>query len=168
MTVPRFRFTVFGTPAGQGNLKTGRSGKSYHANDAELREWRGKVRQAAIDHTGAHEWRAPSREDRRLATPCADCGTYRKVHGELLGPVRLEAVLTVARPPSVPASRRWPITRGSSDWDHYARALGDAMSGVIYVDDSQVCDAHVVVSYPVVHPDALHRPGVLIRIWELA
>lgn len=162
MTAPRFLFTVYGTPAGQGNLKTGRHGKSYHANDAELREWRGKVRQAAIDHTGAHEWEAAGRN------PCIWCGTPKKTHGELIGPVRLEAVVTVDRPPSAPKSRLWPITRGSSDWDHYARAIGDALTGVIYPDDSQVIDGRAIVTYPAIHPNALHRPGVLIRIWELA
>jgi Holliday junction resolvase RusA-like endonuclease len=160
MTAPRFQFTVYGVPAGQGNLRGTRHGKLRHANGDELKEWRGKVRQAAIDNTGAHEWEAAGKN------PCIWCGVAKKVHGELLGPVRLEAVVTVERPKSV--TGRWPITRGSSDWDHYARAIGDALTGVVYADDSQVIDGRAIVTFPVIHPDALHQPGVLIRIWELA
>ena len=156
---PRFQFTVYGVPAGQGNLKTGRHGKNYHENGKELREWRGKVRQAALDHTGAHEWEAAGKN------PCIWCGVLRKLHGELLGPVRLEAVVTVARPKSVTAD--WPVTRSASDWDHYARAIGDALTGVTYADDAQIVDGHVVVTYPLIHPDALHQPGAVIKIWEV-
>lgn len=161
MTVPLFRFTVYGTPAGQGNLKTGRHGKSYHANDAELREWRSKVRQAAVEHAGAHErmqYGAGGRE-------CAACDRLAKAHAELLGPVRLEAVLTVPRPKSVRAD--WPIKRSASDWDHYARAIGDALTGVIYQDDSQIVDGRAITTYPLVHPDALHKPGAVIKIWPI-
>lgn len=159
MTAPRFTFTVLGTPAGQGNLKGTRHGKLRHANGDELYEWRGKVRQAARDHVGDHDWRGAKKG------PCSDCGLYPSQHVELLGPVRLEAVITVARPKSV--TERWPITRSKSDWDHYARAIGDALTGVLWLDDSQVVDGRAIKTFPLVHPDALHVPGAVIRIWPI-
>lgn len=159
MTAPRFRFTVYGTPAGQGNLKTGRHGKSYHANDAQLREWRGKVRQAAVLATGVHERQPFGSQE------CVLCDQPAATHAALLGPVRLEAVVTVARPKTVRAT--WPVTRSASDWDHYARAIGDALTGVAYVDDSQVCDGRAITTFPRIHPDALDKPGALIRIWPM-
>lgn len=159
MTAPRIQFTVHGRPAGQGNLKTGRHGKSYHANDAELQAWRSKVRQAARGQVGGHDWQPFGNQE------CVLCSRPTAAHAALLGPVRLEAVVTVARPRSVRAE--WPISRGTSDWDHYARALGDALTGVAYHDDSQICDGRLVVTYPQIHPDALDEPGVLIRIWSM-
>ncbi|MEV1245148.1 RusA family crossover junction endodeoxyribonuclease [Nonomuraea sp. NPDC049750] len=159
MTAPRIQFTVYGDPAGQGNLKGTRHGKLRHANGDELLAWRGKVRQAAIDHTDAHEWRGEKKG------PCRECGYYRTQHAQILGPVRLEAVLTVVKPKSV--RTEWPISRGTSDWDHYARAIGDALTGIAYADDSQVIDGRAIVTYPHIHPDALHVPGAVIKLWPI-
>ncbi|MGP4092993.1 RusA family crossover junction endodeoxyribonuclease [Nonomuraea sp. KM90] len=160
MTAPHFTFTVYGTPAGQGNLKGTRHGKLRHANGAELAEWRGKVRQAAVLATGQHERQPFGSQE------CVLCDRPAKVHAALLGPVRLEAVVTVARPKSVSAA--WPITRSSSDWDHFARAIGDALTGVAYADDSQVCDGRAITTYPRIHSDALDQPGAVIKIWPIA
>lgn len=156
MTAPRFQFSVLGTPAGQGNLHGTRHGKLRHANGDELMAWRAKVRQAAVLAIGVHD-RQPFGNRQ-----CVLCQVPVKEHAALLGPVRLEAVVTVARPKTVAAA--WPITRGSSDWDHYARAIGDALTGVAYVDDSQVVDGRAIVTYPDVHPDALAQPGAVIKI----
>jgi Holliday junction resolvase RusA-like endonuclease len=156
---PLYEFSVYGVPAGQGNLKTGSHGKSYHENGTELRAWRAKVRQAAVLAIGNHE-RQPFGN-----RACVLCDRPAKAHGALQGPVRLEAIVTVARPKSVTA--RWPITRSTSDHDHYARAIGDALTGVAYADDSQVIDGRAIVTYPLIHPDALDQPGALIKIWEV-
>lgn len=161
MTTPLLDLTVHGTPAGQGNLRTGRHGRAYHANGPELRAWRSKIRAAALDQLGRHEF-TPVLAGSRT---CLICGTPRNRHGELLGPVRLEAVITVPRPATVRA--RWPVTRSTSDWDHYGRAISDALTGVAYVDDSQVIDGRAIVTYPRIHPDALDQPGARIRIWPV-
>lgn len=158
---PLFQFSVYGVPAGQGNLKGSRHGKLRHANGDELKAWRAKVRQAAVLAIGNHQ-RQPFGN-----RACVLCDRPAKAHGALQGAVRLEAVVTVARPPSVPESRRWPITRGTSDWDHFARAVGDALTGVAYPDDSAVIDGRAIVTYPLIHPDALDQPGALIKIWEV-
>lgn len=123
---------------------------------------RAAVRAAALDQLARHEFAAGPASSRT----CLICGVSRREHGELLGPVRLEAVITVPRPAS--ACSRWPITRSSSDWDHYGRAISDALAGVVYADDSQVVDGRAIVTYPHVHPDALEVPGARIRVWEVA
>lgn len=161
MTAPPLILTVRGTPAGQGNLKTGSHGKSYHANGAELRAWREKIRVVALDVLGRHDFAGGPGRSRT----CVICRTAKARHGALLGPIRLEAVVTVAKPTSVTAE--WPITRGSSDWDHYARAIGDALTGVVWADDSQIVDGRAIVSYPYVHEFALGEPGAVIRIWQV-
>jgi len=162
MTAPLLILTVRGTPAGQGNLRTGRHGRAYHANSRELKAWRAAVRAAALDRLARHEHAGGPARSRT----CVICGRPRERHAELLGAVRLEAVITVPRPTS--ARSRWPITRSSSDWDHYGRAISDALAGVVYADDSQVVDGRVIVTYPHVHPDALEAPGARIRVWEVA
>jgi hypothetical protein len=162
MTTPLLILTVRGVPAGQGNLKGNGRGKLRHANSDELREWRDRVHGGALDVLGRHDFAGGPGRTRA----CVICGTGRRSHAELLGPVRLEAVVTVARPPSV--ATQWPTTRSSSDWDHYGRAISDALTGAVYADDSQVVDGRVVVSYPHVAEHALGEPGAVIRIWPVA
>jgi hypothetical protein len=156
VTAPLLIITVYGDPAGQGNLRTGKHGKAYHANAAELLPWRERIRGAALDVTGRHDWAGEPK------SPCVVCGVARKAHAVLLGPVRLEAVVTVVKPKS---AGNWPVTRGSSDWDHHGRAISDALTGVVFADDSQVTDGRVIKTYPYVHQHALGRPGVHIQIW---
>ena len=161
MTAPLLILTVHGTPAGQGALRTGRHGKAYHANGTKLRDWRERIRAAALDALNRHEHAGGPAASRT----CLLCGTPRDRHAELLGPVRLEAVVTVPRPTTV--RRAWPITRSSADWDHYGRAIGDALTGVVYADDSQVVEGRVIVTYPHVHEHALGEPGAVIRVWPI-
>ncbi|WP_433233853.1 RusA family crossover junction endodeoxyribonuclease [Actinomadura nitritigenes] len=155
-------FTAFGDPAGQGNLSRGRHGKSYHSNGAELEEWRTRVRNAAARATGHHALVVLEKKERT----CAQCGTFRTKHGLFLGPVALDAVVAIARPPSV--KRPYPTSRRHSDWDHHARALCDALTGLIYPDDSQVVDGHVRQLY-IGHPSCpLPQPGALITVSEVS
>lgn len=157
MTAPLLIITAVGEPAGQGNLRTGKHGKAYHANGGVLIPWRERIRGAALDITGRHEWVGLG-----PAAPCLECEVAKKQHAELLGAVRMEAIVTVAKPKS---AGDWPITRGSSDWDHHGRAISDALTGVIYHDDSQITDGRVIKTYPHAHEHALGQPGVHIRIW---
>lgn len=159
MTAPLLIITVYGSPAGQGNLRRGKHGKSYHANAEDLLPWRERIRGAALDITGGHQWQGFN-----TSLPCVECDVLRPKHAVLLGPVRMEAVVTVPRPKTVTTS--WPITRGSSDWDHHGRAISDALTGVVFADDSQVVDGRVIKTYPHMHQHALGRPGVHILIWN--
>jgi hypothetical protein len=151
--------TALGEPAGQGNLKQGAHGKSYHANGKILRAWRDTVRAAAYQVTGGHDWVAYG-----TRKGCVRCKTPKELHAPLLGAVALDAVVTV---PALKDPQPHPITRSTSDWDHYGRALGDALTGAVYLDDSQIVDGRVRVTYPAATEYALTQPGAVIRVWAI-
>ncbi|WP_433225482.1 RusA family crossover junction endodeoxyribonuclease [Actinomadura formosensis] len=153
-------FTVFGAPAGQGNLKRGGGGKLRHANGIELEGWRTLVRGAAARATGYHGLVVFGK--RRT---CVHCGTDRAAHGLFRGAVALDAIVAIARPPSV--TRPYPTSRRHSDWDHHARALCDALTGLMYPDDSQVVDGHVRQVYVGGPGCPLPEPGALITVSEV-
>ncbi len=76
------------------------------------------------------------------------------------GPVVVAAVFTVVRPKSAPKrTRTWPTKRGL-DIDKAARAVLDALTGVTFVDDSQVINLHVTKDYG-------DTPGVVITVVPL-
>lgn len=153
---------VFGTPAGQGAISHNKQGKGYHSNAATLKPWRETVQAAALQATGRHLHAAWG----DATAPCARCGLRSKEHAVFLGPVALDAVVTLAAPKSDP-NREWATTRSSTDWDHHGRALSDALAGVLWADDAQIVDGRVRKVYPDRHPDALDQPGVLLRAWEV-
>lgn len=71
----------------------------------------------------------------------------------------MELYFTLERPPSVSVRKRpYPITK--PDADKLARAVWDALKGIIYADDSQVVRLTLAKDYG----DA---PGVIIQVWEL-
>lgn len=133
--------TVIGIPAGQGRISFDpHSRRGYHSNRAKLHPWRDAIRAAA---------------QAVIAAP-------------LEGPVSLEATITVPKPVSAPKTRTtWPVTRTSGDWDHHGRAISDALTGVAYLDDSQVVEGLVAKVYPGEGIDALDQPGAVIRITPL-
>lgn len=158
---PALEVVVYGAPAGQGNLKTGHGGRLRHANGTELKVWRELIARQVITQTGTHPYTPnPFQGDQA----CARCRMPRAEHALLLGPVALEALVVVPRPKTV--TRPYPTTRSASDWDHYARAVSDALTGLVYVDDTQVVDGHVSKRYP--GPDTLPKPGAVIRVWEVS
>ena len=54
-------------------------------------------------------------------------------------PLQLKLTFTLARPKSAPKTRRtWPVGARSGDIDKLARAVLDALTGVLFTDDSQV------------------------------
>lgn len=73
--------------------------------------------------------------------------------------VALELTFVLHRPQRPKASV--PIVR--PDWDKLARAVCDALTGVVYVDDSQVVEASVVKRYAV----GPELPGVEVGVWLL-
>lgn len=148
---------AFGDPAGQGAIRRNPHGKgSYHANAATLKPWRKAVQAAACETSGRHPYKDPAKRKQ-----CAVCGIPKDRHALLLGAVALDIAVTV---PALKADRAHPITRSSSDWDHYGRAISDALTGVVYADDSQVVDGRCRKTYPGV---VLNRPGALIRVWSI-
>lgn len=160
-------------PVGQGAIRHNAYGSGYHANGDLLKPWRSAVQAAAAAATGRHAYITypkPTKKQRGLgvqAPPkiCLRCRVPGKEHGLFLGPVRLLTVVTFARPKTDP-SRPYPTGRDLGDWDHHGRSVSDALTGVLYPDDAQIIDGHVIKTYPGGHPDALDRPGAVIHCWE--
>lgn len=117
---PWIEFVVHGDAKPQGSLQ------SFYV--AKLGRTVTPQKQSVID------WRT------RLADAGAQVVLARG--GELLdGPVQIQAVIYSLKPKSWPRWRVLPSTR--PDWDKLARAIGDALSGVVYRDDALIVDAHV-------------------------
>lgn len=72
--------------------------------------------------------------------------------------VRLEFVMP--RPTSLPKKKATPRHTKRPDIDKLARAMNDAMSGVVWRDDSQIVDQHVSKRYA----ELDEQPGVLVRV----
>jgi Holliday junction resolvase RusA-like endonuclease len=53
----------------------------------------------------------------------------------------------------------WPDRR-RHDWDNL-KVLYDAMNGIVWDDDNQICDAHVIREL------GSKEPGVELRVWEV-
>lgn len=160
-TIPGVVITVYGTPAGQGQitfLGPGRGAK--HTNEKTLKPWRRAIINAALEATGRHEyteWRAGR---------CA-CATPKKEHALFVGvPVAVDITITVEKPKSAPKrTRTWPITRFSTDIDHHARACLDALSKAgVFLDDSQVVKLTIGKGYPGEDINTLDRPGAVIHV----
>lgn len=141
MTALTTTITVHGTPAGQGRISFYGRGRAVHSNHKRLMPWRAAVADAA-----------------RQVCP-----------QPLQGAVCVEITVTVPKPASAPKRRTtWPVTRFSGDWDHHARAVSDALSGIAYGDDSQIVEGTCRKVYPGEGVDALDRPGAVIRLWAVA
>ncbi len=59
-------------------------------------------------------------------------------HGKLEGPVKVRFLFLLPRKKTV--KRKLPISKYDGDVDKLVRAIFDAMTGIVYGDDSQVVD----------------------------
>ena len=134
MTEP-IRFTVYGVAQPQGsktafiNKRTGRAvlaeGRRGKARET-FKDWRGAVADAARGWQGENML-------------------------ELLDePVRLEVVFRLPKPASGPKWRLW--ARSRPDLDKLCRSVLDALTGVIFVDDSRVVELLASKPYAVDGP----------------
>lgn len=62
----------------------------------------------------------------------------------LCGPLQVEYRCYRPRPRSH-RGRIWAATK--PDWDNYAKAIGDALTGVLWVDDVHIVDGRVLKLY---------------------
>jgi crossover junction endodeoxyribonuclease RusA len=137
MTVVRFE--AHGDPVGQGSLRAfvanGRAHVTYGPRATALGTWRGVVGAAAIDAMADRE-------------PVA-------------GSVVVEARFTFARPVSHQGARgvlpRFAAAVPGPDIDKLARAVLDALTGIVYRDDRQVRDLLATKAYGEV-------PGVVVAV----
>ena len=124
-------FIVYGQAKPAGALQIGRTGDGrsflHHRSSKSLAEWKAAIKREAAEAT----------------------------HGSpYTGAVALDARFYVQRPaghygkrglrPSAPA---YPIKRSVGDIDKLARALLDALTGVSFLDDSQVVDLKLSKRY---------------------
>jgi len=81
-------------------------------------------------------------------------------HADLLGgAVSLSLKFYLPKPKSTPKKVYWPAKR--PDLDKLIRAVGDALTGIMWADDSQICVIFALKFYA----DGEHPPGVDIGIW---
>lgn len=172
-----FTITTYGTPAGQGALSfLGKGRGAIHTNQKALKPWRKAVSEAAQAVAGTHPYTGPPKPKKKPGEPaqgpqpCTACGTMPSLHGLLAGPVGIELTVSIAQ--FAAAAKRgdvWPANRTSSDIDHHARAILDAISHAsVWRDDSQVvelCARKVWAGGAGI--DALDQPGAVIHIWTL-
>ena len=138
MTTPTQRsltFTVLGTPAPQGSFRAAYSAKSKRAfviqSCKRTMPWRQEVAAKAEE--------AMSHSDQRLV-------------GIFTGPLKLTAFFYMPRPkghygkkglrPSAP-----PFPDKKPDLSKLVRAIEDAMTGIVYVDDAQIVSYDVEKLY---------------------
>ena len=82
------------------------------------------------------------------------------------GPVMLEVESIFAVPASWSRKRRQQALDGAirptgkPDWDNVGKAVSDALNGVIWRDDAQVCDGRSIKRYG-------ETPCLLVRVAEL-
>lgn len=132
----KIQFNVLGTPVTQGSSKAFVVGKRAivtHDKRKPLLDWRGDIAHAAQE---------------------ASQGEFapRGV------PVSMAAIFRLQRPKSAPKRVLCPTTKPDSD--KLLRSLFDALSGVIYADDSQVVKHTVEKRYA--RED--EAPGVLVWV----
>lgn len=134
---------VAGDPQPQGSLRAivnyDRTGRPFanvvHDDSAKLTTWR--------DLVGIQARNAMVR----------DTGI-----GMLVGPLSIQADFYLPKPPSVTRGR--PHVK--PDGDKLLRAVCDALEGVMYRNDSQLCDYRVQKFY-----EGYYRPGVILNVSEL-
>lgn len=139
----RVTVIVAGVPVGQGSMKAfvvAGKARITHSNGSRMTTWRHSIVDATHRQLG---------EEFPLVT----------------GPVSLSAAFRLPRPKSLPKRKRtWPIGKRSGDLDHYVRALGDALTGVVIDDDAQIVHLRDVTK-DFANPGA--QPGVVFTIEEI-
>ncbi len=129
-------FVVQGEPQPQGSMKAisipGRKFTAIVDGNPKLKRWRKTVAQVAA---------IAFREQLPLRTE------YAGMLVPIPAMVPLELVITfyLERPASLP--KRFQQHMRRPDWDKLARAVGDALTGIVYTDDNQVWKATIEKHY---------------------
>jgi crossover junction endodeoxyribonuclease RusA len=133
--------TVYGLPGPQGSKRlVGRDGRGRGIlveSSAKVKPWRQAVKYAALETSG-----------------------------RVTGPVAVQMTFTLPKPKSAPRTRRtWPSSR--PDLSKLVRSTEDALTDAgAWDDDSRVVHCVACKVFPGEGPDALDRPGAVIRIRE--
>ena len=133
MTRQRVEFVVRGLPVPQGSTRAWMvKGRPVITSAAKgLGVWRRLIADVAQQHAPAAPWQ---------------------------GPVAVQLTFLLPKPKSAPKRRRvWPAKR--PDLDKLARAALDALTYIVWADDSQVIDLHATKDYG--------PPGVRVIVEEV-
>lgn len=76
-------------------------------------------------------------------------------------PLRVHIQFYMTRPASKPKKAVWPVTK--PDIDNLAKAITDAMNGLIYTDDSRICEMVATKFYT----DDVRQVGVRVQIMTM-
>lgn len=136
MTVPmnRLTFTVLGKVEPQGSIRAfplkakpgavdQRPKIRLTSTNAKVKPWRQQIGWTALEARQKAGW-------------------------DLLGkeiPVRFDCVFYLEKPKSTKRKRTWPLVK--PDYDKLARAATDALTGVLWLDDCQICQATIQKRY---------------------
>ena len=113
------KFWVPGIPVPQGDLAASRNGRLFHKNAKELHPWRYEV-----------NWRARKAMRQAKAVVQVDV------------PMTMTLRFVLYRPKATPKRKATPPATRKPDLDKLVRAIGDAMTKVVYLDDSQITESH--------------------------
>lgn len=140
--------TAYGTPKPKGSLK--------HIGNGRMAE----------QVEGSKPWREKVADAGHAAMLSGRLGRGPARRPPLDGPLAVEITVTVAKPKSAPKRREtFPDTRSSGDADKLARNILDALADArVITDDARVVELACRKRYPGQHPDALARPGAVIRV----
>lgn len=156
---PPVAFLVYGTPAPQGSkngraiAKKGADGKKVYTGRVAMHESSKKVK----------PWREAVAAIARLHAPAEP----------LVGPIVADMVFTLPRPKTFPKNKPWDLRwlhgrpTTTPDLSKLARSTEDALTGIVWHDDSHVVAYRRLEKVYVGSndPDALTAPGALIRVW---
>jgi len=153
---PVFSIVVYGTPPPQGSKKPeGKFRKKTKAGTVVTIPRMVESAQDAID-----AWRDAFDKACRLVLP--------RGWVPLDAPLIADMTFTLKKPVNAPNTRlTWPMRY--PDLDKLARATGDALSlAKVYKDDARIVEYRTLAKrYPGEGPDALRKPGAVVRLWIL-
>lgn len=132
---------AYGTPAPQGSKRHVGRGIMVESSK-KVAPWREDVKQAALAL-------------REAGAPPLD------------GPIAVRMIVTLARPASAPKRRRHPDT--TPDLSKLARSTEDALTGVLWADDSRVVEyVRLAKVWPGYDLESLPMPGVVVLAASVA
>lgn len=144
------KIVVYGAPAPQGSKRF----MGMHGGKGVMKEMSEKV--------------APWRQDVKAA---AEAEIIKRDDWAPLDiPILLIVVFTLPAPKSLPKTRvSYPSK--TPDLSKLVRSTEDALTAAgVWRDDSRVVECRALKTYPVgtlgAHPDALHSPGAVIRVFR--
>jgi crossover junction endodeoxyribonuclease RusA len=146
---------AYGEPAPQGS----KNARAIYKGRGEQRQFTGKV--------AVHESSKKVKPWRAAVAEVARAEVTARVLEPLDGPLVVDMVFTMPKGTTLPKWKAWHDT--SPDLSKLARSTEDALNGLVWVDDARVCAYRRLeaVYTGSDDPDALYRPGVLVRVWKV-